>query len=120
MRDRLPEWFERYRAIHPFFGSSPVGAMHGAFAYEEFQVISSGSGPGETPHSRWEHVSISRRDRCPTWEEMSAIKDVFWKETETVLQFHPKKSKYVNIMPNCLHLWRKRGVNHELPPADAI
>jgi hypothetical protein len=33
-----------------------------------------------------------------------------------VLQFHPAASHYKNMMPFCLHLWRKRGENEELPP----
>ena len=26
----------------------------------------------------WEHVSVSLPDRCPTWEEMCRVKDLFW------------------------------------------
>lgn len=33
-------------------------------------------------------------------------KDMFFKEDEIVVQYHPAKSEYVNNMPNCLHLWR--------------
>lgn len=46
---------------------------------------------------------------------MEYIKESFWDEEETVLQFHPKKSEYV-FNTNCLHLWKKIGVDHELPP----
>jgi len=59
----------------------------------------------------WEHVSIhindNGRERIPTWYEMTLIKDVFWKEEECVVQFHPAKSEYVNIHPHVLHLWRR-------------
>jgi len=61
-----------------------------------------------------EHVSVSLRRRCPTWDEMSMIKDVFWEDDELVVQFHPPKSQYVNIHPNCLHLWRKVGWEPEM------
>ena len=67
--------------------------------------------------SEWQHVSVSLRNRCPNWEEMSHIKSLFWAESDTVLQFHPKKSEYVNMHPYCLHLWKKRDVDHELPPS---
>jgi hypothetical protein len=65
----------------------------------------------------WEHVSVSIQGKHPpNWQEMSWVKDHFWDEQETVLQFHPKRSRYVNIHPNCLHLWRQVGIDHELPP----
>lgn len=56
----------------------------------------------------WEHVSVSLKNqkRCPTWEEMCAIKDMFFKPEEVVMQLHPKQSEYVNLHPYCLHLWR--------------
>lgn len=64
----------------------------------------------------WEHVSVSLPHRAPTWSEMCRIKDLFWSNDETVVQFHPKRSDYVNIHPHCLHLWRRCGVEMELPP----
>lgn len=57
----------------------------------------------------WEHVSVSMRNRCPTWEEMCHLKALFWSEDETVVQFHPPKADYVNFARHCLHLWKYRG-----------
>lgn len=37
--------------------------------------------------------------------EMCAIKDMFFEPEEECVQFHPKKSSYVNIAQNCLHIW---------------
>lgn len=65
----------------------------------------------------WDHVSMSFYNRCPTWEEMCWLKDTFFNEDETVIQFHPKKSEYVNNFPYTLHLWKKQGQEHELPPS---
>lgn len=64
----------------------------------------------------WEHVSCSLRKRCPTWEEMCKVKDMFFEPEEVVVQFHPRRSEYVNIHPHCLHLWRKCGEDFETPP----
>ena len=64
----------------------------------------------------WEHVSASLRKRCPSWEEMCMIKDIFWDDEECVVQYHPPKSKYVNCHPHCLHLWKKIGTEFETPP----
>lgn len=67
--------------------------------------------------SEWQHVSVSLKNRCPNWPEMSYVKDLFWGEDETVVQFHPKKSEYVNNHPYVLHLWKKVGEEHPLPPS---
>lgn len=65
----------------------------------------------------WEHVSVSIEGKHPpNWQEMNWVKNQFWPDDETVMQFHPKRSQYVNIHPNCLHLWRKAGSDAELPP----
>lgn len=64
----------------------------------------------------WDHVSVSYRKKNPTWDEMCRVKDLFFDETETVIQYHPKKSEYVNIHKHCLHIWRKQGAEIELPP----
>jgi len=65
----------------------------------------------------WDHVSVSLKNRVPNWKEMSFIKSLFWDEDETVIQFHPKKSEYVNNHENCLHLWKSQKLDHELPPS---
>ena len=54
----------------------------------------------------WEHVSVSLPNRTPHWRERCFNKDVFWDEEDVVIQYHPKKSEYVNQHENCLHLWR--------------
>lgn len=64
----------------------------------------------------WDHVSVSLPNRCPTWEEMCAVKDIFFNADETVIQYHPKKSEYVNLHPYVLHMWKKQGTDFELPP----
>lgn len=67
----------------------------------------------------WEHVSVCpyKRSYTPTWDEMCAVKDMFFHEDETVVQYHPAKSEYVNNMPNCLHLWRPLEAELPTPPA---
>jgi hypothetical protein len=73
-----------------------------------FAIASDGGG--------WEHVSVSTLSRVPTWDEMCAVKSLFWDEEDCVVQFHPPRSQYVNNSPNCLHLWRKVGSEFEMPP----
>lgn len=54
----------------------------------------------------WEHVSVSLNDRCPTWDEMCWIKNLFFEPDECCMQLHPPEADYVNHHPYCLHLWR--------------
>lgn len=72
-------------------------------------VVSDGAG--------WDHVSVSLQNRCPNWPEMCHVKDLFFELDETVVQFHPKISEYVNMHPYCLHLWRDQNHIHDLPPS---
>lgn len=98
------------------FGLQEPYANYGAFlikyqSYEMF-IISSGSDNG----TEWEHVSVSLKNgKTPTWDMMCFVKDLFFTDDETVVQYHPKKSQYVNMHKNCLHLWRN-AKGHDLPP----
>lgn len=67
----------------------------------------------------WEHVSVSIEDskQTPSWAEMSLVKGLFWDDEETVVQFHPPKSEYVNFHAGCLHLWKQANVAFPIPPS---
>lgn len=65
----------------------------------------------------WEHVSVSRPDRCPTWDEMCLVKSIFWDDEDAVMQLHPPRSEWVNNHRYCLHLWRPVGAEIPLPPS---
>jgi hypothetical protein len=54
----------------------------------------------------WDHVSISCKNRCPTWDEMVFFKDFFFFKHETCMQLHPAVSSYINYNVNTLHIWR--------------
>jgi len=60
----------------------------------------------------WEHVSVSPRKKgiIPNWYELKQIKEIFWPDDEEVIQFFPRTSEHVNVMSNCLHLWRNPDV----------
>lgn len=74
----------------------------------------------ELPLPAWEHVSVSLQARCPTWREMDFIKNIFWRDDETVIQFHVPKAEHVNYHPYCLHLWKPIGVEIPRPPAICV
>ena len=78
-----------------------------------FRVIASNGGG-------WEHVSVSplnaKRKTCPTWEEMCAVKAMFFGPEERVVEYHPPESEYVNNHSYCLHLWRYTAGDFPHPP----
>lgn len=65
----------------------------------------------------WDHVSVSFRNRLPTWDEMCEVKRMFFKPEETAWEYHPMESKYINNHPYALHIWRLQGINLPIPPA---
>ena len=73
-------------------------------------VASSGEG--------WDHVSVSRSNRCPNWPEMEFIAGLFFKDDETAMQLHVPTSDHINNHPYCLHWWRPHGA--PIPRPDAI
>lgn len=98
-----------YRAPHPLGFEHKPGDPFGWFMVpspiKPAQMMAV-QADGQTD---WEHISVSLRNRCPTWEEMCYLKDLFWEAEDTVVQYHPPKSEYVNLAKNCLHLWRFTG-----------
>jgi hypothetical protein len=88
-------------------------ATNGAFKVnikgsDYFIICSDGEG--------WEHVSVSNHRYTPSWDDMCAVKDLFFSPEEVVMQLHPKRSEYVNNHPHCLHLWKPMGVEIPTPP----
>ena len=67
----------------------------------------------------WDHGSGApyQRSYVPSWEDMCRLKDMFFREDETVVQYHPAKSEYVNTVENCLHLWRPQNETLPTPPS---
>lgn len=64
----------------------------------------------------WDHVSVSRPNRCPNWPEMSHIYGLFFRPHQTVMQLHVPASEHINCHPYCLHLWRPHNVEIPRPP----
>lgn len=121
MRSPLPEKLERGRVAKGPHASDPAWGAYGKFFVraskgEMLQIIASGADADDAMSEGWEHVSVSTARRTPNWEEMCFVKGLFWSDDETVIQFHPPRSEYVNQHPHCLHLWRHKD-GHKLPPA---
>lgn len=113
MKDKLPVNLQRYRLDLPGYVRMPAESIQGAFLipYADIQLrVICGVGEG------WDHVSVSIKGRCPTWDELNWIRKLFFLPHETVVQFHPPEAEYVNYHKNTLHLWRSHSQQYELPP----
>lgn len=92
------------------------GAFEIPFESRDLAVVASAGMP---PYN-WEHVSVSLENRCPNWREMCFIKNLFWDDEDVVIQYHPKKSDYVNVHNYCLHLWRPTKEKLPIPPKELV
>ncbi len=64
--------------------------------------------------SIWLHVSYSRAKWIPNHADTSAVKQAFIGNRYAYAIFPPSE-KYVNIHPNCLHLWAPLSVDSVTP-----
>jgi hypothetical protein len=98
------------------FGGPIDYRIHGGFLLPSpvdkgaLRVIASADGG-------WDHVSVSRKNRCPNWQEMSFVASLFFKPDETAFQLHVPASDHVNNHPYCLHWWRPQEIEIPRPPA---
>lgn len=107
---------DKYRVENPFFRATEnSGAFKVYVDGRSLYVIASVDDCGVDGY--WEHVSVSLKNqsRCPTWEEMCAVKDMFFFPEEECIQFHPKHSQYVNLHVYTLHIWRPVSGNLRYP-----
>lgn len=117
MKAQIPTNIEKLRVKSGPLGSTVDAGNNGAFhiPYADktlYVIISDGMG--------WDHISVSTTYRCPTWEEMNFIKNLFFDSWETVVQFHPRHDQYVNCCDTCLHMWKKQGHEYQLPPKNML
>ncbi len=100
---------ERYRAKHPLDFKHKKGDPFGWFMIPSNKDGRMIAVQADATHNEWEHISCSMRNRCPTWEEMCYLKNLFWDESQIAVQFHPAKEDYVNVAKFCLHIWVYKG-----------
>lgn len=59
----------------------------------------------ELDGKRWHHVSVSRPDRMPSYEDLCFVKKHWIGEDRYAYQVFAPRTKHVNIHQYCLHLW---------------
>lgn len=132
---------------HPQMGTTAADGNNGCFDVESPEpgwrlalICSDGAEVPERDDWQWEHVSVHAyreqridvvgllgrgskaglKQRTPTWKEMAFIKGLCWDAEDVVVQFHPKKSEYVNNHPHVLYLWRPTRVDIPTPPPELV
>lgn len=74
-----------------------------AWFFNGLQIIASA---GEYDDGReWLHISVSRKSRIPSYEEMARVKRDFIGDDKKAVFVLPEKKNHVNIHENCLHLF---------------
>lgn len=119
--------FEQFRLRTGSYGTDETFGINGAFYVPKDGVIllviaSNGDDWEETgmPLPKWEHVSVSVRSRCPTWDEMDFVKRLFWRDDETVIQLHVPRNQHLSLAEHCLHLWKPIGIELPRPPQETV
>jgi hypothetical protein len=116
MKKQLPDKLEDGRlAGDRSWGGYGQFAIQGPCG-ERLVIVASGADDDDRESQGWEHVSVSTRRRCPNWQEMCFVKDLFWDTEECVMQLHPPRSEWINNHNFCLHLWRSKKYAIPLPP----
>lgn len=116
-RDRLKEikcygYSSEYQANAGIFNIPTKGVRKGLHV-----IASSGSMTGS---EGWDHVSISLPTRCPDWNEMCMIKDLFFYPDEVCFQLHPAESDNISNHRFCLHIWHNKSKPVPLPPSTMV
>lgn len=124
LQSRMKDAPQKYRVEHPFIPENLITGNNGMFVMPHYKVNDYEIRCMISDGLDWEHVSVTvahkrkEASRCPTWEEMCWVKDLFWNEDEVVIQYHPAKADYVSMHPYCLHLWKPIGMI--LPTPDPL
>lgn len=107
-RDRSGHVFDYYGGI----GDETCGVFNLPSPIDQVSMhIVASQGEG------WDHVSVSRSNRCPNWIEMEHVKRLFFAPNEVAMQLHVAAADHLSVHAYCLHIWRPNdGREIPLPP----
>jgi hypothetical protein len=54
------------------------------------------------------HISISRKDRLPSYEELKDVRYQYLPDVPYMVQIFPSQEDFVNLHNYCLHLWEPK------------
>lgn len=114
-------WMQSYLPDPPPVGWHRVAEAGDGAAYDHRdgrRVILSGNREGDG--RRWLHLSISRRSRVPSWEDLTGARDDLLPADRYAYQVLPPRDRWVSIHPYCLHLWVPLDGGPPLPEFSAL
>ena len=116
---RVDRWRDRSEACRSFYGG--IGdETCGCFVVPS-PIDGAGLRIVASQGMGWDHVSVSRKNRCPNWTEMEFIKRLFFAPHEICMQLHVAESEHLSLHPYCLHIWRPNdGTTIPLPPSETV
>ena len=124
MKSKIPKFLNKYReregAMKSLDYFQGTGLFTGVPSPTSGTLKIIGSEGCQEAVSKWDHVSVSRKDRCPTWEEMCYVKSLFFKVDEWAMQLHPPIEDNINQHEFCLHLWRPLDSEIPKPPRSFV
>lgn len=82
----------------------PVHVPIRIFWKNELKAMVAREPHGRTDRLLW-HLSISHPDRYPSWDEIVDARYQLVPDGVTMAQILPPRRQYLNIHPNCFHLW---------------
>lgn len=62
-----------------------------------------------TPDGHIRHLSASHKDRLPSYYEMKQLRYTLCADVDYMAMIFPPPDEFVNVHPNCLHLYEIRG-----------
>lgn len=89
----------------PGWNLETPGADGGFWRNKKKNMIVIASIAVELDGHRWLHMSITSKNRIPTYEELTFMKKHWAGDVRKCIMVFPSTTEHVNIHPRCLHLW---------------
>jgi hypothetical protein len=102
-----PPWVGEHvpRVLPPNWRVVQVGVDGVSWRSDSLGIAVIMSGATEQDGKRWLHLSLSRKSRLPSWDDVRLVKNLFLGRERLAVQVLPPESRYINIHPHVLHLW---------------
>lgn len=68
----------------------------------------------------WDLVSVMTRGSSPTWDEMCLVREIFFRDDETAIQYSVPKPERISTHKFALHWWRPHTLELPRPPRELI
>ena len=67
----------------------------------------------------WEHLSVNpiSQNKTPSWDFMCQLKEMFFRDDEACVEYHPARKDYISQLDHCLHIWKPLREKLPVPPS---